>query len=175
MACYTSPKVCQVNREVYYFPLFASFSWSLLSTLCPVCSQWCSWLMLCSLARSSWTTPFGCRLRVTGLGSVVYGRAYIEVVSRPLGVALVRFFSNFNGHQPQNWQSVVPDTAVSCRLTRLTSRREFAGLSVWQPRKGENKRNESESCRLCDSHPPSLVCPPLGFPFLGTLQCQVWP
>ena len=37
------------------------------------------------------------RFGVTGLGSVVFGRANIEVVSRPLGAALVRFSSNFNG------------------------------------------------------------------------------
>ena len=33
--------------------------------------------------------------------------------------------------------------------------------------------NEGESCRLCYSHPPSLVCPPLSSSFLGNLQCQV--
>ena len=38
-------------------------------------------------------------------------------------------------------------------------------LGVATPHKGDNRKggNEGESCRLCYSHPPSLVCPPLRF------------
>ena len=72
---------------------------------------------------------------------------------------------NFHGHQPRNWQRSpgrpLP-SAVSCRLTRLTSRREFAGLSVWQPhakvnrQKGETVFGSWWTLLWCLWRPPSL-------------------
>ena len=42
LAGYSSPKVCGVNREVYYFPLQVRSSWSLLSMLSLSCSNFFS-------------------------------------------------------------------------------------------------------------------------------------
>ena len=102
------------------------------------------------------------RLRTTGPRSVEDRRTYI----RPLGgrTGAVPFL-HFNGHQPQNWKrspGMPLPSAVSCRLTWQSSRREFAGLSVWQPHTKVNT-NEGETgfeswwtLLWCLWRPPSL-------------------
>ena len=91
---------------------------------------------------------------------------------------LERLLLNFDGHQPQNWKRS-PDrpllSAVSCRLTRLPSCREFAGLSVWQSHTKVNTQKEETGFESwwallwCFWRPPSLPgWFPLGFSFLGS-------
>ena len=98
-----------------------------------------------------------------------------EVEIRPLSAALKRLSFNFNGHQPQNWKRSpgrpLP-LAVSCRLTWLTSRREFAGLSVWQPHEKVNTQKGETGFEwgAPGARPPSLSGNFWGFPLFSALQ-----
>ena len=95
--------------------------------------------------------------------------------------ALERLSFKFNGHQPQNWK-LSPERplplAVSCRLTWLTSRREFTGLSVWQPsHKGEHTNGRNGFLSLgglfwgaSGARPPSLSGFLWGFSLFSALN-----
>ena len=121
-------------------------------------------------------TPEGCAV----FEVVVYRQANIDVVIRPLGGRTgAAPFEVSRTHQLQNRQSE-PGTGVSCRLTRLTSRREFAGLSVWQPhtevntQKGETGSESWWTLLEClaPTHPPWVVSS-MGFLFSRHWRCHV--